>query len=283
MPNYLIPNTALGVGKTRFAKVQSVASLAMGASAAPQTEVDIPNYGDIIAVEVVLTQLTAGTLSASKTIDYSLQQLAIKDRSGKPIWTGVRGIDLSKLDRFLNIGRTRTVPTTLNTATTHRWLIPCNIEQKDQTAKLAVTVSAFSDMATGATGGTVSFDIVVYYQDQSQIAFTQRIMRLTQSIISGVNRVAPILPKDKVIQHLLFSLTTESNITDIDFSADGSSELSGIRLSDLQAIEDVRLISGHVTGEFSLLNSVFAVTDRTILDVNGAGSDTISWYLVIAD
>lgn len=284
MPNYLMPNVAMGVGKTRFAKVQSVSSVSMGASAVPQTETDIPNYGDVTAIEVVLTQSTAGTLTGAKTLDYSLQSLAIKDKKGNPIWSSIRGIDLPVLDRLFNIGVNRTVTTTSASSATHRWLIPCNIEQKDQTSRIQVTLAPYSDMATsGATGGSVSFDVIVYYQDQTQLTFSQRIFRLTQSLVSGACRFGPNLPKGTTIQHLLFKVGTESNISQIDFSADGSSELNALRLTDLQAIEDSRLVSGHVTGQFSLFNSPFVSTDKTRLDVQGAGSDTIEWFVVTAE
>lgn len=284
MPNYLLPNVAIGVGNTKRAIVQSLSSISMGASASPQAEIDIPNYGDVIALELILTQLTTGTLVGPVPMERAIQQISIKDKSGKPIWSSIRGRDLKIFDRLLNVGNNRAVPNTSNSSQTYRWFIPCDIEQKDQVARLQATIAAFSDMATsGATGGTVTLDVIAWYQDQTQIAFTTRFMRISQSIVSGLNRFGPNLPKNITIQHLLFAVGTEANITDITFSEDGNAELQEVRPSDLTGIDAVRLTDGHVTGEFSLFNSPFVATDKTILDVDGAGSDTVEWYLIIAD
>jgi len=283
MPSYLVPNSALAKGRIKKATVQALSSISMSASASPQAEIDIPTYGDILGFEVVLTQLTAGTLTDANSVDYAIQGIAIKDRSGRPILSKIRGKDLPQLDRMLNIGRSRTVPDTANSANTHRFFLPCNIEKKDQTSRLQLTLAPYSDMATGATGGTVSIDVIAWYVDQSNIDTTQRIFRISQSIDSGLKRFGPSLPKGVVIQHLLFKVGTESNITDITFSADGKAELQDVRPTDLQAIEDVRLSDGHVTGQFTMLNTPFVSTDRTILDVTGAGSDTIEWFIIVAD
>lgn len=284
MPSYLIPNVAVGVGKVRRQVIQSLSSLSMSATASPQSEVEIANYGDVVAMEYILTQSTTGTLTGANPIDRAIASIAIKDKKGNPIMSNIRGRDLVIFDRLLNIGNNRAVPTTSGTGQTYRWFVPHNIEQKDMPARLQATIAAFSDMATsGATGGTVTLDIVAWYQDKSNVTYTQRFFRISQAIVSGSNRFGPNLPRGVVIQHILFSVGTEANITDLTLNSDGNSELSLVRPTDLTGIDAVRLTDGHVTGQFSLYNSPFVAIDRSVLDVTGAGSDTIEWYLALAD
>lgn len=280
-----VPNTINGSGKVRTAKIDSGSSITMGAGASSRTEVTIPTgYGDLVALGVEISVLASGTLTGAKTLEKAVQQLSIKDKSGRSIFSQIRGEDLVYFDRYFNGGRSRTVATVSGTAQTHRFLVPLNIDKEDMPARLQLTVSAYSDMATsGATGGTFSYEIVGYYQDDSKTNYTQRITRLTQSIGSGINRFAPQLPEQVIIHDLLFTVGTESNITDITFSSNGSAERMNLRLGDLQAVEDSRLISGHVTGQFALMNSPFVRTPNTILDINGAGSDTLQWYVVWSD
>lgn len=283
MPNYIFPNIAAGDGKLRREIIQSEASITMGTANNPRTEVDIPALGDLVALEVELTQSTTGTLTTAGTLDAALAGIAIKDVRGTAIWNSIRGSDLPLLDRVFNIGRSRTVPTTSGTAQTHRWLLPFNIELADMPARIQVTIAPYSAMAaSGATGGSVTYNLVAYYQDKSNIQVTQRLSRITQTIVSGLNRFGPNLPKQTLIQHLLFSVGTESNITSVNFSSDGAAELREITPSDLTGIDDVRLVSGHVTGQFSLYNSPFVSTTKSILDVTGAGSDTVQWYVITA-
>lgn len=286
MPAYQLPNTVRGQGRVRKAVIQSLSSVSLGASQSPQNEIDIPNRGDMAFLEVVLTASLTGTLSGPKPFDNVLAFLSLKDKAGRPIFSSVRGTDLEPLDFFLNRGRQKSVANVSNSAQTARFIIPCNVETKDMTARLQVTLEAYSatTLATsGATGGTVSLDFIAWYMDTTDLKFTQRIYRLTQSIVSGLNRFAPNLPKDVVILYLLFTIGTESNLTNVTFSADGSTELDQLRPTDMQAIDDTVYVSGHQTGWFSLYNSPFQSDTKTILDVTGAGSDTLQWYCIVAD
>jgi len=285
MTNQLFPNMAISSGKLKRATIQSLSSVSLGASASPQSDVDIPIRGDMIALGVEITGQTTGTLSGANTISSFIDELAIRDGSNRNIYSKVRGVDLPMLDRFLNVGRSRTVPTVVSgTDKTHNFLIPVNIERKDMVARVQVTLSAFSAMATsGATAGTVSVKLVAYYADSSNANFTQRIKRVSQSLVSGTNRWAPNLPKNTAITGLLFTIGTEANLSSVEFSANGDSELADITVNELSSIDDTRLVSGHVTGQFDLYMSPFQSTTQTILDVVANGTDTINWFFITAD
>lgn len=280
MVSEIFPNTALAKGKLRRETIQSESNISLTTSTNPQSQTDIPVRGDMVALEVKITAKATGTLTGANTLVHALDSLNIVDRANRSIFSKIRGKDLPMLDRYLNIGRSRTPATISGSDQTHSVLIPLNIEVEAMPARLQAVLAPYSDLATsGATGGSVSLEFIAYYADESTLEVTERIARLTQSIGSGTNRFAPNLPKGEVISDLLLKIGTESNLNNIDFSADGRSELSRITPDDLTLIDDARLVSGHVTGEFSLYATPFVSDTLTILDVQGDGSDTIEWFV----
>ncbi|MBI4360323.1 hypothetical protein HY572_00960 [Candidatus Micrarchaeota archaeon] len=264
--------------------IQSLSSVAMAASAATQSEVVIPNVGALVALEFHLTQSTTGTLTGANTLDYAIQDVKISDKGGNAIWQNVRGRDLAIIEQlFSPMGINTAVATTSSSSQTRRYYLPNAIAQKDMDARLQVTIAPFSDMATsGATGGTVTLTVVGLYSNVDS-GFTQRYMRLSQSIVSGANRFGPNLPQGRRIELVGFTVGTEANVTDFTLSRDGSLELSALTPADLIALDQDRFVSGHITGRFRVPVTPFIPSSQMQLDVTGAGSDTINWYLGIRE
>lgn len=286
MPSSKMPNSQLMKGRIRKEVIQTLGSVNQGGSSATQTEEDIPTRGDIIGISIQLTQTTTGTLTTPVTIEKAIENLTIKDVSGRLIWSKMRGQDLTIIDRYLNIGNSRTVPTATDaTAKAHSWFIPLGIEKKDQKARMQVTIAPFSAMAaSGATAGVVSIKIVAWYADESKIPFTQRFQRITETLNSGLNRYAPDLPKNVPITNIFLKFNSaESNLSELDFTADGNTELRDMTAKDLTVLDDVVLTDGHVSDEFSLYNVPFVATSKTIFDVTGSGSDTVEMIVLTAD
>lgn len=280
MVSEIFPNTALAKGKLRRETIQSVSNISLTTSTNPQSQTDIPVRGDMVALQVKVTASATGTLTGANAIVNALDSVNIVDRANRPILSKIRGSDLPFMSRYLNIGRSRTPATISGSSQTHSVLIPLNIEIEAMPARIQAVLAPYSALASsGATGGSVSLEFIAYYADESTLNTTDRIARLTQSIGSGTNRFAPNLPKGEVISDLLFKIGSESNINNVDFSADGRSELSRITPDDLSLIDDERLVSGHVTGEFSLYATPFVSDTLTILDVQGSGSDTLEWFV----
>ena len=273
----------------KTAIVQSVSSLAMSSASAPQTEVDILNFGDLIGLNIELTQSTTGTLTGANTIDFAIESMSIKDRLGNPIWQNVRGRDLNEfelLNGFYvnNKGINTSVSTTSSTAATRRYHIPFRIDAAMFTAKFQMTIAPFSAMATsGATGGTVSVRVSAIYRNEAANDVTDRLLRLTQSVVSGTNRFAPNLPKGRLINHLAFTIGTESNLTRVTFSSDGSAEISDFTIAEAIALDQNLFNSGHVTGIINLYNSPFVSTDVTIYDIEASGSDTLQHLIMLSE
>lgn len=285
MPNTKMPNSQLMKGRIRKEVIQTLGSVAQGGSSATQTEEDIPTRGDIIGISVELTQISVGTLVTPATIEKAIENLTIKDVSGRLIWSKMRGQDLTIIDRYLNIGNSRTVPTSSTSSASHSWFIPLGIEKKDQKARMQVTIAPFSAMAaSGTTAGTVSIKLVAWYADESKIPFTQRFQRITETLNSGLNRYAPDLPKGVPITNIFLKFNTaESNLSELDFTADGNTELRDMTAADMTVVDDVVLTDGHVSDEFSLYNVPFVATSKTIFDVTGSGSDTVEMIVLTAD
>lgn len=282
MVQELLPGVSLMRGRLRKALVQSLSSVSLNAtSTSTQSEVDIPIRGDILAIGIELTVAAGGTLSSANTLASAISEISIKDKGGVAVWTKLRGTDLPILDRFFNVGRSRTVATITNSAQTHRFMIWNPITTGDQGARLQLTLASYGALdSSGATSGTVSVVVTAYYADAGNVGATQRISRITQSCVSGTNRFAPNLPKGKQITDLLFSLSTEGDIDSITFSADGRAELASITLGELEAFDDVRLVSGHVSGQFSLYVTPFVADTNTQLDVEASASEDINWFII---
>jgi hypothetical protein len=264
-------------------QVVETKTVTMSTSEQPQNEVQIPVYGDIAAVEVTLAQLTTGTLTTAKTLDYSVKGLVVKDRSGVLLMQNIRGVDLLFLERYRNIGRSRTIATTSSSSQTEQFYIPLNVEAKDQEAKMQISISPYSDMAaSGATGGTVTYTTSVWYYTVSESVKTEKIQRITKSVVSGANTFGNDLPKNLEVSNLLFKIGTESNITNVTFTGDGNKEMDSVTMPHLIGIDNAKLVSGHVTGEFALYNAPFFSTAATRFDIVGAGSDTMEIFVVSA-
>lgn len=273
----------------KTSNVQSLSSISMSTSSAPQSEVDIPNQGDLIGLNIELTQSTTGTLTGANTIDYAIENIAIKDRFGNPIWQNVRGRDLNEIEGlssfFVNAkGIFTSVATTSSTAGTRRYHIPFRIDRAMFPCKIQTTLAPYSAMATsGATAGSVSVRVDGIYKDESANDTTDRILRISQSIVSGTNRFGPNLPKGRVISHLAVQAGTESNISKITMSRDGSLEIADYTSAVWTPLDQDLFNSGHQSGLVNLYNSPFVATEQSILDVEGAGSDTLQWFIFLSE
>ena len=283
MPNNNLPNVFMSQGKFKAALIQSK-TVTLSSVTQQLDEITIPAYGDIAALQIMLSVTTTGTLTTPATVDNIINQLQVKDNQGAFIMSKVRGVDLTTLDRVLNIGNVRTVPNASNSAVTYSFIVPLNIERKNQYATLQATLDAYSVLAaSGATGGTVVIDTIALYFEQTNLQFTERITRFTQTIGSGDLPVTPLLPKNVLITGLLFKIGTESNLTYVNFSSDGSQELQTMPPARYAAIDSTRLTGGHVTGTFDLYVTPFISTDNVQYTLTGAGADTINHLVLTRD
>lgn len=244
-------------------------------------EVEIKNKGGLMALGLVVTQSTTGTLVTPNPIDRALQLVSLKDSATNPIFSSIRGQDLAVLEHmFGQFGVNTAVPDTANSANKRKYILPVSIKREHLTAKLQITVAPYSAMAaSGATGGSVTVKVIGIYGDGMEPEKTTRYFRAEQEIASGTKSFGNKLTKQRLVSDggLVGVVTTESNITSITFSADGGEELQAMTMDDFAAHETQTRVSGHVTGRFKIPHMAFVPTEETVLDVDAAGTDTIHW------
>jgi len=283
MPANNFPNVILSKGKIKTKQIFSKSG-SLSASTQPLNEQVISNHGDIIALEFVLRTTVTGKLTNAKTMDHAIEQLQLKDKTGRFIMSKIRGIDLYMLERILNLGNTKTIPVASSSQKEERFVIPINIERKDQFATLQTNIAPFSALAdSGATGGTYTLEVSAWYVDQSDLGSTQRISRFTQSMGAGDNVVTPFLPKNVLVTALLFKVGTETNLDFINFSSDGTLELDSVQPSRYVGLDNARLTGKHVTGEFDLYVTPFLSTDNTQYSIQANAVDVVEHFVVSQD
>lgn len=276
-----VQHIALATGRFRR---ESVFTETVTMTDSPQTLSleDIPSYGDIVGFIIKLTQSTTGTLVTPNPIDRAIRSFKIFDVKSESIWANIAGSDLNILCTKLGPGRAQTVPDTANSANSHEFYIPWNIEVKDQLARIEVQIAAYTDMAaSGETGGSVTIQVVALYVKESKMGYTQRLTKLPQTVTgAGVDRFNAKIPRGQVIEHTFFTVGTESNVNSLNFSANGDGELNDIALNEMEALENMLDVSGHQTGEFFLPHHPYNASSKTVLQVDFAGVDTINWYFI---
>lgn len=246
-----------------------------------QSELVLPVFGDIAGFLVDISVSVTGTLSTAKTIEKAIKNLVVKDKSGNTLLQNIRGEDLIFIERYRTKGRTRTIPTASASAGVESFFIPLNIEKANQEAKVQISIAPYSDMATsGATGGSITYSIYALYYESTEKVGTEQIRRISKTVAVGSNSFGIDLPKGLWINNILFKVTTEANYTDIRFSGDGNKELDNVKLRYLVGHDNALLISGHVTGEFSLYNAPFYSTPAVIFDVNAGTADAMQIFTI---
>lgn len=259
-------------------------SITMTANLQPQREVTVEAYGDIRAFIIEITQSTTGSLTTASKRSYAVDSININDKTGVPIWSGVRGRDLAMLHLYGNNGNSISETDTSSSSGTDTYYVPFRVDLSAQPAKMVVNIAPYSDMAaSGATGGTVQVAISAVYDDSSEDNSVERIHRIQKSLSSGTNSYGPDLLRGRKVFQTYFKVGTESNLTNVSFSSDGRVELDQFTRGQIIGFENAALIDGHQTGIFQLYHTPYAVSEKSRLDFQGGGSDTVQLFLRMRD
>ena len=254
-------------------------TVAMSTSIQPQSEKIVPNHGDIKGFTIQVTNDTTGTLTGAKVLVAALDSIDLFDKDSAPLWSKVRGTDIKTLYLYGNRGKNISETTTSSTSATDLYFIPFRVDGSRQSMRLIVNLAAYSAMATsGATAGNARVIIGAIYDDDASDKRTERLFRVQKSGASGSNSYAPDIVKSRAITATYFKIGTESNLTDVTFSRDGSLELQNFSLNQLKAAENALLESGHQSGIFQLYHSAYRWDAKTVLDFTLGGSDTVDLF-----
>lgn len=248
----------------------------------PQTssEVEVPVYGDIMGFIIEVTGSIAGTLVGAKKTDKFIRGITVRNKQGENLTDGIRGEDLLFLERLRSVGINRTLNDVANSSVTDRFLLPINIERKDQTCKIQLEVATHGEMVTsGSTGGALAYRVCALYYDGTEKVYTEKIQRIELSLINGTNGLAHNIRAKGIITEMLMKFT-ETIVTEIKFSGDGQKELESFTPGDLICLDNSGLVSGHKANEFKLRNSPFAADDKTVLELKTNNTDTLQLFLI---
>lgn len=253
---------------------------------ATQIDVDllIPAQGDLLGLLVEYTVNVTGTLSAQLSLDRVFNNISARDVENKDFITSLRGDDIYRFhERFNCVGRTRTIATVSNTAQTDYSYLPLSVSRNKLPGYITMTLEAAATLATGGTGGSVTYRVYPVYAEDSVVDFTQRIRVITSAIASGANNLLPILPRGSVVQRMYAGFGTESNFTDFTIQRDGGAELNTVPRGTLIGLNNALLSGGHLTGTFSFYVTPFEVKDTTVFSITGGGSESPRFTIVTVE
>lgn len=278
---YRIPYMANNAtGRTVQRLIRDTGNVTLGTTTVSDQETRVPNSGDLVALQLVLTAQLTGAPSAATTIDNGIALLNFRDAGSTTIFNGVTGNTLYNVwERFLNIGRTKTIPTAATSSTTARFLIPINVEQDFLPGLIQPVFNTLASLSGGgSSAGTARLQIFgIYAADGSATGRTYRYDVVNVGArLSGAGQfnIPEVLPTDYDIEHLFHIAGTEANFTSIQISRDGAEEINDVTLDYLTGVEEATLVSGHLTNFIDFNVGPFRANSRSVFRYVMSAGDT---------
>jgi len=243
-------------------------------------ETVVPNYGDIQGFMFQITASATGTLTTASDLCNAIAKVNIVDKAGNDLTQNIRGQDLPLLERYRLKGRNRTLTDVSGSAQTQSFFLPLNIETERQDVKIKVTCATYGAMAaSGATGGSLTYKVFAVYEDPSPSLVTEKIQRIQVPLVQGDNTLTYLLPQGKQVNGVLWT-ATEAYIDTIKFSGDGQKELDNCNAAFFAQEDEMALVDGHVSGQFSLYMSAFLSSPKVVWDYKTTTADTAQVFLI---
>ena len=275
------PNGVGFQGRIKYRQLPARTITILQSTTQQDIELEIPALGDVAGVIVDYTVSVTGALSVQQTLDTVFSIVQARDVNGVEWMSFIRGTDIMLVyERYMNLGRFRTIAVVANAAGTDRSVIPLNIERAQLPARLVMTINSAVGLATGGTGGTVTYVVTVMYADKTAVPYTQRARRITQAVVSGTNPLQQLLPRGVVVEDLFLGIGTEANFTNFTYQPTGGAEIDQVPLGALIGMENCRLVSGHQTGFVDTNAAPAVVSDITACSLQASGSDTLQIFTV---
>jgi hypothetical protein len=267
---------------TKSRTLQQYADKSLTTGSQVQSTIFFPTEGDVIGLGIDLTANIGGTLTGAKAVTNAIQNLVISDKDGKTL-VDVAGVDLPLLCLMLNgVGAYSTPQTaTEDTDKTYRDVLGIQAKTKDQPLKMQVTFAPYSAMATsGADEGVVDLTFTSWYGVANA---TTRIYKVEKTLVAGDNRLGVEMPDGVPTNILAFSITDETKINSISFSANGKlgEDLSKVLPQAIISLEEDTLRDGHQTGIFKLPVEPFVSSIiNSKFDLNMVETEDIDLFLI---
>jgi hypothetical protein len=245
------------------------------------TPVVVPILGDIVGFEYEFAVSVDAASTNPQPIDRAVKEITIQDVKNKPVWDGVSGTDLKYIEYVKGLkGKMQTIPVVTTSEQRVKFVIPHHIDRKDQNVKVGFTVAPYSDLSDDATTGTVKVVVRAIYRDGATTT-TARLMKINKAVVSGINNIAPILPKGAFVNEVAIK-GDDTKLNSVRFSRDGAEEIE-VDKNFLEAYANSRFADGYQAGFFVLPATPFTVNDKVKFDYKANGSDEVSLYLFTSD
>lgn len=246
------------------------------------SQVEIPNLGDVAGIKISITASATGTLTTPTKLSAIIRELAVVDKKGEPIFQGVAGSDFNMLHYLTNLAGTKITETDFsNSAATDTYMLQMSIDSNDLPAKIKFGYNPYSSAAaSGATGGSVTVDVEVFYRDGTTDK-TYRCYKQSLSMVSGTNEIGSYLNRKRIVSKIGVGFT-EANLTSVLVSADGSEELN-LKTAALQSYVDTARAAAHISGKLLLPCAPFLATDKSRLSVVTSSTGTLDLYQFMVD
>lgn len=272
------------VGGSQQLRTRQLATASFTLSTANQDyqDIEIPQLGDLVGVKLSVTATASGTLTGANKLISVLRDVSLRDKTGEPITQGISGGDLNYLTYISNNSGKKLTETTISSSSaTDTYLLQMSVDKTDLPAKLRIGANPYSSSATsGATGGTLSVDIEVFYREEA-VATTQRVYKQTTALVSGTNEIGQVLNRQRIINKLGIGFS-ESNLTSVLVSSDGSEQLNMKTAAMTTFMEGARA-DARISDKLLVPVTPFFATDRSRLQILTSGSGNADIYQFLLD
>lgn len=270
--------------KTRL--ITQYSSVALTSGSQSQTAVVLPVLADLTGLDFDLTVNAAGTLVTANSVENAVQRISLSDRNGKTIFD-VAGSDLPSLSKLLSPRGSYSTPddATESTDKYYRDVLGISASLDKQPLTMQVTFASYSALAaSGATGATVDLIINGWF-GSNEDKVTTRIKKRSISVGVGDNSVGQNLVNGAKTDILAIKMGDESNLTSINFSADGSMEdYSKLLPQQIISLENDLYRDEHKANLFNLFVTPLMIsTNNTRLDLTMSGAETVIVYQIARD
>lgn len=272
------------VGGLQQLRTRQLATASFTLSTANQDyqDIEIPQIGDLVGIKLSVTATATGTLTGANKLISVLRDVSLRDKTGEPITQGISGGDLNYLLYVSNNSGKKLTETTISSSSaTDTYNLQLSVDKTDLPAKLRIGANPYSAAATsGATGGTLSVDIEVFYRDEA-VSSTQRVYKQTTSLVSGTNEIGQVLNRQRVIHKVGLGFS-ESNLTSVLISSDGSEQLN-MKTSGLTSFMEGARADAKITDKLLIPCTPFLAKDISRLQIVTSGSGNADIYQFLID
>lgn len=281
--------------------IKNYGTISVTTSPQPQAQVVIPNFGDLVALDLELAMaITIGTgavatgnaLMAMRSITFrDKRQQIIHDCPQPSLDVQATAFILSaNIDAPQVRGEYVTLSNITSSGGSAQMKIPVRINTSDQPATVDWTLGVLSDFlgTVGTATSTVTFQLWGIWHDPNTKADGTPALLTLRTIVApktglgtGDNYIDLTPYTGLLVNDLMIYYASDSNLNNITFTPDGSIAIDSAYLQHFINYENGVLEKGHQVGLVWLDMDSFYPSSKSKLDVNLLVSTPIRLYLLL--